>query len=76
MSHRVYKYVAISSLQTTGMDLALDISKKATRVLLSHHSKDPIDTVFPDNVVQVSDGKRNFTIRLTVYSVQIRRNRM
>lgn len=36
------------------MDLALEISKKAKRVILSHHLKDPIGTVFPDSVVQVN----------------------
>lgn len=40
-------------MKTIGMDLALDISGKATRVILSHHSRDPIGTVFPSNVIQV-----------------------
>lgn len=39
------------------MDLALEISKKAKRIILSHHLKDPIGTVFPDNVVQKPDIK-------------------
>lgn len=38
------------------MDLALEISKKAKRIILSHHLKDPIGTVFPDNVIQVNDA--------------------
>ncbi|XP_076177714.1 uncharacterized protein LOC143152001 [Ptiloglossa arizonensis] len=53
----VDKTVVVLGAGPSGMDLALDISKKATRVLLSHHSKDPIDTVFPDNVVQKPDVK-------------------
>lgn len=40
------------------MDLALDISKKAKRVFLSHHLQDPIGTIFPDNVVQVTEKKK------------------
>lgn len=35
------------------MDLALEISTNAKRVILSHHSKEPILTEFPDNVIQV-----------------------
>lgn len=38
-----------------GMDLALEISKKARKVILSHHSRDPIRTVFPENVIQLPD---------------------
>lgn len=33
--------------------MALEISKNASRVILSHHMKDAILTVFPENVVQV-----------------------
>lgn len=35
------------------MDLALEISKNANRVILSHHLTETIATVFPENVVQV-----------------------
>lgn len=35
------------------MDLALEISKNASRVILSHHLNETIATVFPENVVQV-----------------------
>lgn len=35
------------------MDLALEISKNANRVILSHHMKEAILTVFPENVAQV-----------------------
>lgn len=35
------------------MDLSLEISKNANRVILSHHLTETIDTVFPENVVQV-----------------------
>ena len=35
------------------MDLALEISSSAKKVILSHHLKDPILTKFPDNVIQV-----------------------
>lgn len=45
------------------MDLALEISKKAKRVFLSHHLKDPIGTKFPKNVVQVSDNIRGYRIK-------------
>ncbi|XP_018337440.1 PREDICTED: senecionine N-oxygenase-like, partial [Trachymyrmex septentrionalis] len=37
------------------MDLALEISKNANRVILSHHLTETIDTVFPENVVQKGD---------------------
>lgn len=45
-------------MKITGMDLALEISAKAKRVMLSHHLKDPIGTIFPENVVQVTDEKQ------------------
>ena len=45
-------------MKITGMDLALEISGKAKRVILSHHLKDPIGTIFPENVVQVTDEKQ------------------
>ncbi|XP_076668717.1 senecionine N-oxygenase-like [Andrena cerasifolii] len=49
------KTVVVLGAGPSGMDLALDISKKAKRVILSHHLKDPIGTVFPGNVVQKPD---------------------
>ncbi|XP_031844708.2 senecionine N-oxygenase [Nomia melanderi] len=51
------KVVLVIGAGPSGMDLALDISKKAKRVILSHHSRDPIGTVFPENVVQKPDVK-------------------
>ncbi|XP_076659167.1 senecionine N-oxygenase [Halictus rubicundus] len=51
------KTVLVIGAGPSGMDLALDISKKATRVILSHHLKDPIGTVFPENVIQKPDVK-------------------
>ncbi|KZC12907.1 PREDICTED: senecionine N-oxygenase-like [Dufourea novaeangliae] len=51
------KTVLVIGAGPSGMDLAVDISKKATRVILSHHSRDPIGTVFPDNVIQKPDVK-------------------
>ncbi|XP_076280269.1 senecionine N-oxygenase [Lasioglossum baleicum] len=51
------KTVLVIGAGPSGMDLALDISRKATRVILSHHSKDPIGTVFPGNVIQKPDVK-------------------
>ncbi|XP_029033970.2 senecionine N-oxygenase-like isoform X2 [Osmia bicornis bicornis] len=51
------KKVLVIGAGPSGMDLALDISGKATRVILSHHSRDPIGTVFPANVIQKPDVK-------------------
>ncbi|XP_076245742.1 senecionine N-oxygenase isoform X1 [Calliopsis andreniformis] len=51
------KAVLVIGAGPSGMDLALEISRKAKRVLLSHHLQDPIGTVFPDNVVQKPDVK-------------------
>ncbi|XP_043280179.1 flavin-containing monooxygenase FMO GS-OX5-like isoform X2 [Venturia canescens] len=51
------KTVAVLGAGPSGMDLALEISKKAKHVILSHHNKDPIHTVFPANVVQKPDIK-------------------
>lgn len=48
------KIVVVVGAGPSGMDLALDISKTADKVILSHHSREPINTVFPDNVIQVS----------------------
>lgn len=39
------------------MDLALEISKNANRVILSHHLTETIATVFLENVVQVKAHK-------------------
>ncbi|XP_078048296.1 senecionine N-oxygenase [Augochlora pura] len=51
------KTVLVIGAGPSGMDLALDISKEAKRVILSHHLKDPIETVFPENVIQKPDVK-------------------
>ncbi|XP_062563495.1 senecionine N-oxygenase-like [Armigeres subalbatus] len=39
----------------SGMDLALEISKKAFHVTLSHHTKESFKTVFPSNLIQKPD---------------------
>ncbi|KAL1397376.1 hypothetical protein pipiens_009806 [Culex pipiens pipiens] len=39
----------------SGMDLALEISKHATRVTMSHHTKEPFKTIFPANLTQKPD---------------------
>ncbi|OXU22776.1 hypothetical protein TSAR_011662 [Trichomalopsis sarcophagae] len=49
------KRVVVFGAGPSGMDLALEISKKAKRVILSHHLKETILTKFPDNVVQKKD---------------------
>ncbi|XP_043256572.1 dimethylaniline monooxygenase [N-oxide-forming] 3-like [Colletes gigas] len=51
------KTVVVVGAGPSGMDLALDISKKATRVILSHHTRESIGTIFPENVVQKPDIK-------------------
>ncbi|XP_011497965.1 PREDICTED: flavin-containing monooxygenase FMO GS-OX4-like [Ceratosolen solmsi marchali] len=49
------KRVVVIGAGPSGMDLALEISKKAKRVILSHHLKETILTKFPNNVVQKKD---------------------
>ncbi|KAG5330695.1 SNO1 oxygenase, partial [Acromyrmex charruanus] len=49
------KKVVVMGAGPSGMDLALEISKNANRVILSHHLTETIDTVFPENVVQKGD---------------------
>ncbi|CAL7946422.1 unnamed protein product [Xylocopa violacea] len=51
------KTVVVVGAGPSGMDLALDISKTAKRVYLSHHLKESIGTIFPENVVQKPDIK-------------------
>lgn len=51
------KSVVVIGAGPSGMDLALDISRKAKRVFLSHHLTEPIGTVFPENVIQKPDVK-------------------
>lgn len=51
------KTVVVLGAGPSGMDLALEISGTAKRVILSHHLPDPIGTVFPENVVQKPDIK-------------------
>lgn len=41
----------------SGMDIALQIAETAKHVTLSHHSKDEIATIFPDNFSQRPDVK-------------------
>ncbi|XP_057319304.1 uncharacterized protein LOC130663831 [Microplitis mediator] len=52
------KTVVVVGAGPSGMDLALEISSKAKQVVLSHHSRDPIHTVFPENVIQKPDITR------------------
>uniref|UniRef100_A0A0C9QK99 Flavin-containing monooxygenase n=1 Tax=Fopius arisanus TaxID=64838 RepID=A0A0C9QK99_9HYME len=52
------KTVVVVGAGPSGMDLALEISKKARNVILSHHNKDPIRTIFPENVIQLPDIKK------------------
>lgn len=47
------------------MDLALEISKNANRVILSHHLTETIATVFPENVVQVKARAQKENSKLT-----------
>ncbi|XP_058798176.1 senecionine N-oxygenase-like [Phymastichus coffea] len=49
------KRVVVFGAGPSGMDLALEISRKAKHVILSHHLKETILTKFPDNVVQHKD---------------------
>ncbi|XP_055532493.1 senecionine N-oxygenase-like [Wyeomyia smithii] len=42
----------------SGMDLALEISKTAHHVTMSHHTKEPFKTIFPTNLTQKSDVKK------------------
>jgi len=52
------------------MDLTLEISKNANRVILSHHLTKTIATVFPENVVQVkarAQKEVNSKITRTMY---------
>ncbi|XP_012277616.1 flavin-containing monooxygenase FMO GS-OX-like 1 [Orussus abietinus] len=46
------KTVLVIGAGPSGMDLALEISSQAKHVILSHHFKETIQTVFPNNVVQ------------------------
>nr|XP_050860583.1 flavin-containing monooxygenase 2-like isoform X3 [Vespula vulgaris] len=49
------KTVVVLGAGPSGMDLALEISTNAKRVILSHHLKETILTKFPDNVIQKTD---------------------
>lgn len=49
------KTVVVLGAGPSGMDLALEISSYAKRVILSHHLKETILTKFPDNVIQKPD---------------------
>lgn len=49
------KSVVILGAGPSGMDLALEISSVAKKVILSHHLKDPVLTKFPNNVIQKPD---------------------
>ncbi|KAJ8682282.1 hypothetical protein QAD02_018074 [Eretmocerus hayati] len=61
----VDKRVVVVGAGPSGMDLALEISRKAKRVILSHHLKETILTKFPDNVVQkpdIAEFKKNSAV--------------
>ncbi|XP_044729016.1 senecionine N-oxygenase-like isoform X1 [Chrysoperla carnea] len=49
--------VVIIGAGPSGVDLAYHISKAAKKVILSHHLKDPIETQFPEHVIQLPDIK-------------------
>lgn len=63
------KTVVVLGAGPSGMDLALEISKNANRVILSHHSRETICTVFPENVVQKPDLMQ-LTERNAIFSDQ------
>ncbi|XP_017771385.1 PREDICTED: senecionine N-oxygenase-like [Nicrophorus vespilloides] len=50
--------VLIIGAGPSGIDLALQISRVASKVVLSHHLKEPITAAYSDNVEQKPDVKR------------------
>ncbi|XP_014213753.1 senecionine N-oxygenase-like [Copidosoma floridanum] len=63
--HFAGKRVVVVGAGPSGMDLALEISRKATSVILSHHSTEEILTQFPANVSQKPD-----IVEMTVNAVK------
>ncbi|XP_063362370.1 senecionine N-oxygenase-like [Cydia amplana] len=52
------KRVLVVGAGPSGMDIALEVTYVATRVILSHHLTEKPRTVFPDNLVQKPDIER------------------
>ncbi|KAI8426007.1 hypothetical protein MSG28_004983 [Choristoneura fumiferana] len=52
------KRVLVVGAGPSGMDIALEVTTVASRVILSHHLKEQPKTVFPDNLVQKPDVER------------------
>lgn len=49
------KKVLVIGAGPSGLDLALQISKHAETVILSHHIQEQMTTVFPENIIQCGD---------------------
>lgn len=49
------KKVLVVGAGPSGMDIALEITSVSPKVLLSHHLKEQLKTVFPDNLIQKPD---------------------
>ncbi|XP_026324896.1 senecionine N-oxygenase isoform X2 [Hyposmocoma kahamanoa] len=49
------KKVLVVGAGPSGMDIALEITSVSPKVILSHHLKEQLRTVFPDNLVQKPD---------------------
>ncbi|CAG4950225.1 unnamed protein product [Parnassius apollo] len=52
------KRVLVIGAGPSGMDIALEVTSVAQKVVLSHHLSEPPRTVFPDNLVQKPDVER------------------
>lgn len=52
------KRVLVVGAGPSGMDIALEVTSVASRVILSHHLKEQPKTVFPENLVQKPDVER------------------
>ncbi|NP_001171913.1 flavin-dependent monooxygenase FMO3 precursor [Bombyx mori] len=52
------KRVLVVGAGPSGMDIALEVTNVAHKVILSHHLKEQPRTVFPDNLTQKPDVKR------------------
>ncbi|KAF7989325.1 hypothetical protein HCN44_007999 [Aphidius gifuensis] len=49
------KKVVVMGAGRSGIDIAVEIASKASQVFLSHHNVKLINTIFPDNIIQVPD---------------------
>lgn len=52
------KRVLVIGAGPSGMDIALEVTSVAPKVVLSHHLQEKPKTVFPDNLVQLPDVVR------------------